>query len=896
MKSLNEKATLTAYSSDASIYGIEPKAVIKITNSRDIIQAVEYARANRLSITPRGGGTGLAGGALGTGLILDFAGFNKVIAVDPIEKMVLTQVGIVYDELNMILKKYGLFFPPDPSSGDSCQIGGMLGNNSSGSHSLRYGLTSDYVEELSVVDHKGRLLYLKKLEIGSAKFDAFLNDYEEYRKVLDILTVNSRLIKEKWPRLKKNSAGYNLLQVVSDLERGIFNIPALIVGSEGTLAVIVSTLLKLAPIPGGRLTVRLYFESLKEAGWAVERILRVDPCALEIVDGATLDLIGRKRFDIPSGAAAMLLVEFDGNTERKKEDFLELADKLTLAGPIDFAHDIDSAESMWEARKAIVPTLYRHHQTKRPVALIEDISLPSEKMPDFIEFATDLLKRHNLTFGMYGHIGDGNLHIRPLFDLKNEDELVLAQKIYNDVYEKVIDLGGSTTAEHAVGRLRAPFLKRLYGNEIYEIFEKIKNTLDPEGIMSPGSVISAAPFTDAIDYKKLISFCAACGKCNGYCPAYHYFRREDFSPRGWLRILNQSGESRKKLDEFLSFCLNCKNCATVCPAGVDIASEIMKYRSDKTSLLSGAVAKFTDIEPLFRLSIRFGKIMEPVRDSMLGRRLAEILGKRSFGLDSTVQFPRLAKKSIQERFKNRLSNKGQVAFFHGCADNLLESEVGDAVFSLFDFFKIDLKIPRQKCCGLPYEVYGLYDNLLKKARYNIDHLSNFDAVITGCASCLHRLQEYVKLFDDDRAYQEKAAALSEKCHDISQYLNRSELDYSGFKLKEKMLLTYHNPCHLRAAGLQKEPIKLVSKFNDIEILHPDYADHCCAQAGSYGFTHYQESKGMFRKKKEEYYEIGAKYIMTSCPACKMKIQAEMGGNFKVAHPVEILNMILNNKV
>ena len=895
MTYIKAKATITAYSSDGSIYSVAPHAVVPVNSNEDIISALITAKKDNLAVSVRGGGTGLSGGALGNGIVLDMSGYNKILDIDVSKRMVLTQPGVIYDELNIFLKKFSLFFPPDPSSGDSCQIGGMLANNSSGPRSVKYGLTSDFVEELAVIRPPGKLITLKKLRLDSTDLVTFLSKNPEYQKIHDILQRNKELILSRWPRVKKNSAGYNLRQVTENLGRGILNLPALYVGSEGTLGVFVSAKLSLLPIPTEILTARLYFKSLVKAGEAALDIQPLGPSGLEMVDGSTLDLIGRGKFKISPSAKALLLVEFDDDIESKRENLEDLSRKLSLETAVEFATDPVSTAELWRARKAIVPTLYKRHPKKRPLPLIEDVSIPPEHIPSFIEFATSIFDSHHLTYGIFGHIGDGNLHIRPLFDLNDPDDLKLATELYDKIYDKVIKIGGSTTAEHADGRLRAPLLRKLYGDEIYEIFRSIKHILDPDNILSPGVILSDDPFSKNIDYEKIKSYCAACGKCNGYCPAYDIFRREDFSPRGWLRMINQSGESRRQLQKYLSFCLNCKNCATVCPAGVDIASEIMKYRSISPSLLSRSVVPFTDIESFLSLSLKLGRLAAPLMESKSGKKLIGALGKIPFGFDSEINFPPIAKVKLRKRYPDRIADRGDVALFHGCADNLLESSVGDSIFKVFDKLGLKVYMPEQKCCGLPYEVYGHKDNLIKKAKFNIANLENFRAIITGCASCLLRLKEYKNLFEDDDLFRLRAEKIAKKCYDISQLLNLMNIDYSIFDNAETVGITYHNPCHLRAAGLHKEPEKLLSKLNNVRIIHPVYADRCCAQAGSYGFTHYQESKRMFEKKKEEYLSIDAEYLMTSCPACQMKIRTETGSRFKVVHPIEILAERLGNR-
>ncbi len=505
MKLKSTKSTLTAYSSDGSIYAVEPRQIRQIESVDEIITAIVEARQDGISVTARGGGTGLAGGAVGSGIILDFGKFDEIEKIDTATNTVTTRVGVLYEELNLALRPHGLFFPPDPSSGDSCQLGGMLANNSSGPRSVKYGLTSDFVEEMEVVLSDGRKARLKKFKIDSDELNGFFADFPQFQKVYNLFRENSGLIKNRWPNLKKNSAGYNLKQVIDDFERGIFNIPALLVGSEGTLGVFAKARLRLLPLPEKVLTIRLYFKSLVDAGRAVMPIKSLSPACLEIVDGSTLDLIGREKHGLPKEAAALLLVEFDEDISAQKDAFEMIAGSLNLIFPPEYAHDPEKTAALWKARKAIVPTLYRHHPKRRPLAIIEDVSLPPDQVPPFIEYVTELFNNHGLTFGIFGHIGDGNLHLRPLLDLNDAADMELAKRLYDQVYEKVINLGGSTTAEHADGRLRTPMVRQLYGAKIHDVFVQIKNILDPDRVLSPHNITGEAAFTDEIDFEKIKS-------------------------------------------------------------------------------------------------------------------------------------------------------------------------------------------------------------------------------------------------------------------------------------------------------------------------------------------------------------------------------------------------------
>jgi FAD/FMN-containing dehydrogenase/Fe-S oxidoreductase len=885
---LKRRISREAYASDASIYQIDPQRIICPANQQDAIAAVSKALRRKISVTPRGAGSGLSGGALGSGCLVDCSRLTQVIEVSTSDNTVVCEPGIIYRDLNLYLKDFGLFFPPDPSSGDSCEIGGMLANNSSGPRSVKYGLTSDYIEELTLVGADGKAHTVKKYALDSPELETFLGERPEYRDILDVLKTNRGVINRGWPRTRKNSAGYNLKQVVADLDKGIFNIPALYMGSEGTLGLFLSAKLRVLPLTGKVLSYRLFFDSLEHAGEAVAPLLETGPSALEIVDGSTLDLIGREKYGVLPDAQAMLLLEYDDDLIRREDSLNRIVGRLKLLRPPEQAVNAKARESLWGARKAIVPTLYRHHAIKRPIAFIEDASLPVEKLTSFISWVRQRLEKENLTFGLFGHIGDGNLHIRPLLDINAQADFELMQTLYAEVYEKIFSYGGSSTAEHADGRLRAPVLRRLYGDDIYDIFLRVKEILDPQKLFNPDVILSDLPFTENIDFKKVELTCAACGKCNGYCPAFEIFRREDMSARGWLRMLKSGKGSRRELEQFFKFCLNCKNCTIVCPAGVDIAGEILSFKAVRPGRIAGRVISLFDKPKVFGRMLRFGASTYPMTRSYLGRKLTALAGKISFGFDDQAVFPSPAKRTLRERYPELCAAETGVALFHGCADNYFDSTTGDSLVRVFRHYDIPLAFPEQTCCGLPMEVYGHRDNLIAKARYNIDSLSRFDAVVFTCASCLHRIADYPELFVNDFEYHDKALALKAKLFDVSQFLLKQKIDLPGYFSSGGVKVTYHHPCHLRAAKLENEPLDLLGQIAGLEIMHPELAGRCCGQAGSYGFVHYQEGAAIFSEKKAEYQKLGAKIITSSCPSCISKIRKEMGDGIRVCHPVEII--------
>jgi len=349
------------------------------------------------------------------------------------------------------------------------------------------------------------------------------------------------------------------------------------------------------------------------------------------------------------------------------------------------------------------------------------------------------------------------------------------------------------------------------------------------------------------------------------------------------------------LSEVYQYCLNCKSCTTVCPAGVDIAGDILSFKAGFPDKAAGRIISLFDNTRTFRRLLKAGSLFYPLSRTVPGRKLTSLFGRRKFGFDDDAVFPKPARKTLRERHSELCMTSGEVALFHGCADNYFESSAGDALIKVCRHYGWKIGLPPQQCCGLPMEVYGHRENMIEKAKYNIDALSSFDAVVFTCASCLHRLADYAELFEPDSEYGKKAVALKMKLFDISQYLLKREVEIPANSSSEAIKLSYHHPCHLRAAGLEKEPLRLLGQINGIEIVHPELAGHCCGQAGSFGYIHYQEGMAMFAAKKEEYQRLNPSVIVSSCPSCISKVKKEMGDGVRVCHPIEIVADLIDGK-
>ncbi|MBU1320482.1 MAG: FAD-binding oxidoreductase [candidate division Zixibacteria bacterium] len=887
---LTEWSALQAYSSDASPYAVKPAAVVLIRSVESAVAARRICASAGVSIHPRGGGSGLAGGALGTGVIMDLSHLDRIQKIDISRKTIEVQSGVVLDRINDSLAPMGLMFAPDPSSSDTCQVGGILANNSSGPRSVKYGTTADYVDMIDVLLPDGRRFELSDLRIDSSEFRQLLDAYRPFEVIYRIIKAKADLIRKIFPRLKKNSSGYNLLSVVDQFDKGIFSLPRLFVGSEGTLGMFLGARLRLAKLPSKKVTLQILFNSLNEVGEAVMELLPTGPAALELVDGSSLDLIGRDKFEIPAAADAMLIVEYDeGPFDEKIEDARKIAGKFNLTAAVAVETDPARQGELWEARKAIVPTLYRNKGRAKPFGFIEDVEVPIEKVPQLVRFVNRAFADEGLTSGIYGHIGDGNVHLRPVVDLSTSEGLKCARRLYSKVYEHVISLGGSTTAEHGDGRLRAAMVERLYGPELYEIFRKIHQELNPDKSINPDVKLSRVDFTENLDFEKVTRLCASCGKCNNYCPAFDVYRTEEMSARGWVRIMLSSEYSRSRAERVLDGCLNCKNCLMVCPAGVDVSEYVMDRRSEKHGTIARTIFDLqADPEIFDKWVKRGGRAMRLINNAP-ARFLFGLATSPFVHLDRNRIMPQIASKTLPERFPELVDNDGaDIAYFFGCADKLMDLASGPAAISVLSKAGFSVSLPKQHCCGMPQQSYGFFGHEADFARKNIDSLSKYRYVVTTCATCLGELLHYRSLFADDEIYRERAEQLAEKCFDISEFLWKfSDLRFRDADSDRKV--SFHQPCHLREVGRVAESHRMIESLPGVTLVKMEDADRCCGAAGTYNVFQYKNGMQIFGRKRAAFEKSGADLVTSSCPTCVLQFIDGLKAPRKVMHVVELVD-------
>lgn len=458
-KVLSDKHSLNLYSVDASSYIVKPLVVVIPENEQEIVSILKYASRNKISVTVRGAGTGLVGSALGKGIILDLKNFDKMrIGQNHAE----VGAGVFKGNLDSELEKRGRFFAPNPSIGPYCRIGGMVATNASGSHSLKYGSTIDNLLGVRIITANGHVVELP----SNSKFS---------RTIFGIIKTD---LQKKFPRVSKNSCGYRLdvIKTISDLHK-------IIAASEGTLGVITSVKLKTLPIPAKRMLVILSYKSIKQAALDSAKIVKIKPSALEIVDNNVTKHIKTR---LIKNSSCLLFVEFDYNLNKCKKNLREITSKARI---VKILTDDSEIRKWWDFRNSALSYSLRSITTKESMpTIIEDATVPVGKLVILVDIIEKISKKYKMRFVLYGHAGNGNLHIRPILKGKNKKRI---RSIAKEFFSQVIATGGSITGEHGDGLARSEFVKSQYGKDVYSVFKKIKNKFDPKNILNPDKIITS---------------------------------------------------------------------------------------------------------------------------------------------------------------------------------------------------------------------------------------------------------------------------------------------------------------------------------------------------------------------------------------------------------------------
>lgn len=900
--------TLTAYAVDASMYRMVPKAVVLVESEDDIAKTVNYAVARGIPLTPRAAGTNLTGSAIGSGIILDISRLNRILEVNREEKWARVQPGMVLAELNKHLARHGLLFGPDPSSGDMCKLGGMLANNSSGPHTLRYGAVKDNVHRLRMCLTSGTWLDAQSYGLDDPTLERLLATIPALRDIFVLVQSHADLIRSKKPTVSKNSCGYNLFGLADGLAGRMFDLPKLLVGSEGTLGVVSEATLKLVDKPKATLTALIHFRRLEEVGDAVPHLLDLEPSALEVMDANTLDLIGRAKHAVPADAAATLLVEldadsFDVDLHERAEQMAAACRSYKLASELTLAFEPERQEQLWKARKALYPTLYRYDPQKKPINFVDDVVVRAERISELIRYLEEFFEGQRVPVAIFGHIGNGNAHIVPLLNVNDRSDFDKMVQGYHEIHSAILDrFGGSICGEHGDGRVRAEYVRKMFGEDLYGLFVKVKKAFDPGNVLNPGIKISETPFTEHIDYTRFSKSCATCAKCNSVCPVYDVFQSEDMSSRGWFEIVTAKDYSYLNSNRVVEACLNCKSCRTICPAGVDVSDLILQKRAEHPNRLAGWIFRLQARGSYFESFLRFLGKTQRIWDRPVLRRILDWVTRpvmkalaATARLPHELVLPKLAATQLRERHADLIpaqsnqSRSGDVAYFHGCAANYFDDGVGDAVIGVLRKHGVEPALPPQRCSGTPIQTYGHLNLVREGARFNLRSFAPYETIVTGCASCTLMLKDYPTLFPDGEE-RRQAEQFAKKVVHIAEFVVRSPQHPPMAQADTRTkCVTYHSSCHLRAAGVTKEPRKILSSLPGVNFTEMPDADRCAGGAGTYIVKDYETSQKIFERKARAVEQVGADVVATSCPACMIQLKNGLRERVEVKHVAQMLH-------
>ena len=927
-----------AYSTDASIYRILPQCVIMPKDANDIANVIRYAKENNIPVVARGAGTGLAGEALSSGIVFDTTRYmNEIIGIENDGEFVTCQPGVVLDVLNKYLAKYDRKIGPDPSSASRSVIGGGLANNATGSHSLQYGYMGDYVECIEAVTADGDIVTFEN------NFDPEKSPNDKAsviaKQCLSLLKDKEQIIEKATPVTRRNQSCYSIAGICHDKK---IDMAHLLAGSEGTLAIFTKIKLRTVPLPKAKALLQLEFETYAKMAQAVPVIVDTGVTTCELMDNFLYDMayeaIPEYRDILPVGSEAVLLIEHVGDSIEQVKEKIQVTDSAVgdLAKKRTIIIDADKQKRIWKSRKDAGPLLYRKRSKKHPAEFIEDISVDHNKLGEYIAGLQEIGKRYNFKMSFFGHAGDGELHIRPFLDLSDPKEHEKMLKIADEVFPLAWSLGGSISGEHGIGLIRAPFVRKQFGDEYYELLLKIKNIFDPNYLLNPGKLLNDNPkvmfenlrrnpkilqdkmeselYFDKDELELEVEQCYGCGLCLTrdselrMCPVLNAVGGELASSRAKASIIHfwatgQFDEKDIESPEFRNFfdlCINCKACMSQCPAGVDI-SKMMTAVKAKYAKQKGLRPTEMILSNNRFMSI-MGSIFSPISNFFTHLPIFSLFMEKTIGLDKRRTMPIFLRSSFLKKGRKYLASCkpienpiDKVAYFVDTYANYNDHELGFAVINVLRAFNIEVILPEQLPAPLPAIVYGD----VKRARNDLSYSAKYlaQAIRDGykivcsepsAALCLKQeLRHYVSGQD--------VKLIKENTFELMTYLlnllNEKKIKPSHEQRVTSGEYIYHMPCHLLAAGEKGASIKLLNELCGIKVT--DLNAGCCGIAGTYGMQkkNYQLSSDISASLKKAIEDSPVKNVLTECAACGMQI--EHISDCKVTHPVKVLAKCLS---
>ena len=940
----------TIYATDASVYRKIPTAVAFPKDEKDIKTLIAFATEHKTTLIPRTAGTSLAGQCVGDGIVVDVSKhFTAILEFDELAKTITVQPGIVRDELNLFLKPFGLFFGPNTSTSNRCMIGGMVGNNSSGSTSMKYGVTRDKVLQIDSILSDGTTAIFS--EISSADFNQKKEENtlegSIYKSIFTALSSkeNQHEIKTQFPKetIHRRNTGYAVDEfLTSDLFGGnepTINVAKFLSGSEGTLAFSTAITLQLDVLPPAEsIMVTAHFTSINESLIATVTAMNHNLYNCELMDKTILDCTKsnreqvKNRFFLQGDPEAVLMLEVAANTLEETE---VLADKLIADlkennfgyhHPKVYGKDIAKVHHL---RKAGLGLLGNMVGDKKAVACIEDTAVALEDLPTYIEEFTQIMDKYQQEAVYYAHAGAGELHLRPILNLKKKEDVVLFRKITTETAELVKKYKGSFSGEHGDGIVRAEFIPLMIGEQNYQLLRRIKKAFDPNNIFNKGKITDAFSMDESLRYEmdriepqietlqdfsdsegilKLAEKCNGCGDCRKpasaggtMCPSYRATKNEKDTTRARANILREvltNNEAKNKFDstelkEIFDLCLSCKACASECPSNVDIATlkaEFL-YQYQETN-------GYSFRSKLFANNVKYNKLGS-IAPALTNAILNTPFAKAAMGVAQQRSVPKLAPKTLKKWVQKQAqtSHAKTVYFFCDEFTNFYDVEIGKDAFYLFDKLGYNLKLIAHEESGRSFISKGFLKQAKAICNLNVaifKDLINEETPLIGIepSAILTFRDEYIRLADDPVS----AEKIAENAFTFEEFLakefEKGAIDTDVFTSATKRL-KIHGHCHQKALSGTHSSFQILNipKNYSVTIMNTG----CCGMAGSFGYEkeHYAISMQvgedtLFPKVRNTPLDTEIVAAGTSC-----RHQIYDGTKRLAKHPISILKEALN---
>jgi len=895
--------TRVLYATDASVYRKLPLAVAYPNGKEDVVAIVKFCREESISMIPRTAGTSLAGQCVGEGLVVDFSRFmTKILEVNAAEKWIVVEPGVIRDELNDFVKKDGLFFGPNTSTANRCMMGGMLGNNSSGTTSIRYGTTRDKVLELEVVLSDGSIASFNELNAKQLEnlTESSSSESKIIQALIDALSPEDvrKEIAQEFPKkeIHRRNTGY-AVDVLSEMQPfnsagHPFNPAKLIAGSEGTLCAVTKLKLKLDDLPPPfEAVVCAHFSTIHEAMIATVEAMKSKPYACEVMDKTILDLTkgnaeqAENRFFVEGDPGAILCIELRAETEDLlQKESTNLIERLKEK-ELGFAYPIVRAPEtvkVWTLRAAGLGVLSNLKGKAKPVAFVEDTAVELNDLPEYIVDFEKLMDGFGQKAVYYAHAGAGELHLRPVLDLKSKKGREDFRKIGEASAKLVKKYHGSLSGEHGDGRVRAEFIPKMIGEKNYALLKRIKGIWDPENIFNPGKIVDPDPmdadfryeenqrsftYPTFFDFSEEGSMLALAEKCNGsgdcrklpsagatMCPSYHATRNEKDSTRARANILREALTQsphqafpfdNDEVHEVLDLCISCKACKRECPSSVDMS--LLKMEADYHYYRRNGVPMRNRFFGNFHRSAKWGSALAPLTNIMLRIPVFEKTLKSSFGIAEKRSIPPFSVRKATAAIKSKKTDTPQFVLY---IDEFTQYQDAHIARAAGDFFQ-----------RLGYSFAVIYapsgrayfsKSLLKEARScaeevlkKLEDFYSKDIPIVGLepSGILGFRDEYKRLFTDEKKQEvEKLASLSFTFEEyVAREMIEGNISRDSFT-EETRDIEVHIHCHQKALSSPKYSLEILNfpkNYSAVKI-----PAGCCGMAGSFGYEeeHFEMSK------------------------------------------------------